>query len=137
MSKKRGQITVFIIIGMIILFSVGTYMYLREQGANAPKFLQPKTPPVEAFIELCTQRTAQQAINLIGTQGGFLSIPPEIALNPTRYVSAIPGFGGPGVPKIPFWFYRGRTEIPSIEFIQREIENYVAANINYCLKDLI
>jgi hypothetical protein len=133
---KRAQITIFIIIGIIILLSTGVYLYVREAGVGLPTILQPKTAPIETFITLCLERTARDALNLIGAQGGFLTLPPAILYNPTRYVDAIPGIGG-GLdgPKIPYWYYEGKTQYPHYSYIQREVELYIEQNIGSCIDD--
>jgi hypothetical protein len=91
---------------------------------------------VEKYIDLCLERTARDALNIIGAQGGFLVIPESIAYNPTRYVDAIPGIGSSiDGPKIPFWYYDGRSRYPHYTYIQRQVELYIEQNIDGCLDD--
>ena len=48
LKSRKAQITVFIIIGVILLFSTGVFIYLKQTGVGPGKYLQPKTPPVES-----------------------------------------------------------------------------------------
>ncbi len=132
-QDRKAQITVFIIIGIIILFSVGIYSYLRVQGVSPVDMFQPKSPPVVAFVEACLEQTAEDAIKAMGDQGGYIVLPPPIALNPARHVSLVPGVGGEFAPKVPYWYFEGRTEIPGIEYMEYEVEMYINDNLGYCL----
>ncbi|MFC1741000.1 hypothetical protein ACFL3V_00500 [Nanoarchaeota archaeon] len=134
-NNRKAQITIFIIIGIIIIFSVGIYSYVRSQGVSPAKMLQPKAPPVVQFIDACIDKTATEAIRAMGDQGGYISVPPELAFNPTRHLALAPGVGGEFSPKVPFWYYEGKTRIPSIEYIEHQVQEYVNINLAYCLND--
>ncbi|MBI4739039.1 hypothetical protein HY772_05775 [Candidatus Woesearchaeota archaeon] len=135
LRSKSGQITIFIIVGIIILLSTALFLYVRQAGVEAPKIFQPRTAPIEKFIELCLERTAREALDLIGAQGGYLVLPPSIVYNPARYVNAIPGLGGVDSPKIPYWYYEGKSQYPSDKYIARETELYIEDNIKTCFDD--
>lgn len=132
-NSKKAQITVFIIIGVIILFSVGLYSYLKYSGVSPVTMFQPKSPPVVAFIDACLERTSSEAIKAMGDQGGYISIPPGIANNPTRHLSLMPGVGGEFAPKVPYWYFDGKTQIPSLRYMEVEVEHYIDMNLRYCL----
>jgi len=134
-ADRKAQITVFIIIGLILIFSFGIYSYLRSTGVSPVNMFQPKSPPVVAFIDACIERTAGEAIRTMGDQGGYISIPLPIALNPTRHLNLVPGIGGDYSPKIPYWYYDGQTQIPSIRYIELQIENYVDSHLGLCLNN--
>ncbi|MBN1544086.1 hypothetical protein JW898_01335 [Candidatus Woesearchaeota archaeon] len=130
---RKAQITVFIIIGIIILFSVGIFSYMKYSGVSPVSILQPKAPPVVEFVDACIERTAVEAIKAMGDQGGYIVIPPGIAYNPTRHVSLVPGVGGEFAPKVPYWYFDGKTEIPSLRYMEVEVEHYIDTNLKYCL----
>jgi hypothetical protein len=132
LNNRRAQVTIFIIIGLLILISVGTVIYLKGKGVADFDFLQPKTTPVEEFIDACVQSVASDAISLLGGQGGFIVLPTEITQNPSKYVSLLPGAKFDSAPKVPYWYYDGRNQIPTLEFIQLEVNNYVQQNLQKC-----
>jgi hypothetical protein len=134
-SNKRAQITVFIIIGVILVFSIGIYSYLKSTGVGPADFFQPKSPPVVAYIEECLSNTAKDAIFSMGNQGGYIELPPTIALNPTRYVSMIPGTSGEFAPKVPLWYFEGESQIPSQRYMEVEVERYIDVNLENCLNN--
>ena len=79
MDKKRGQITIFIIVGIILLIAIalGAYLLVRsaapETGtgpaniANVPVELQ----PVSRFVTDCLKSTAEDAIRIVMEHGGY------------------------------------------------------------------
>jgi len=76
--KKRCQITLFIIIGIVILIIVGLLVYLTTyitkkgiekeitKSENIPLAVQ----PIKTYIETCLDKTAKDALILLGKQGG-------------------------------------------------------------------
>jgi len=80
MLKKRGQISVFIIIGIIILLLGGLTFYLKARASKI-EGVEPiieKVPtqlyPIKLFIEQCIGRTATDGVILIGESGGYIDI---------------------------------------------------------------
>ena len=78
-KSKKSQITVFIIIGVILLFSTALVLYIKGQVQVTER--QIKVPveqvptemqPVQAFVTSCLEQTATKAFNLIGTHGGYI-----------------------------------------------------------------
>src|SRR3989338_5292014 len=78
--KKRCQITLFIIIGIVILIIVGLLVYLAtyitKKGIEKEITKSEKIPlaaqPIKTYIETCLDKTAKDAIILIGKQGGYI-----------------------------------------------------------------
>ena len=133
MLKKRGrkaQITLFIILGIIILFAVG-FTLLLTQRPGIIKIIPKEEIPVETFTRECVEDVGKLAIQILASQGGYIEIPDDIRLNPRAHLALVPF----GEPKIPYWYYREQNRVPTIEFMQDQISNYVEANINTCLND--
>lgn len=82
--KKRGQITVFLVIGMIILILFGMYYYVKSYSAksavkNAPG-KRSEADIVKAYVESCIKNVAEDALfEKIGEQGGYV----DVIANPT------------------------------------------------------
>ncbi|MFH1064575.1 MAG: hypothetical protein V1729_05820 [Candidatus Woesearchaeota archaeon] len=134
-KQRKAQITIFIILGVIMIISVGIYSYLRSTGVGPLDILQPKSPPVIAFIDACLESTATEAVRTMGNQGGYIEIPPAVRYNPTRHLSLVPGIGGEYSPKIPYWYYEGKTEIPSLKYMEMETEKYIDERLGDCLNN--
>src|SRR5258706_15865453 len=123
MMSKRGQVTIFIIIGIVIVFSVGFYLFLKAGGslkAVAPE----KAHPVKAFVQSCLDNLGEDGIRKIGATGGFITYPQEIDKNKRAYIAT-----GLDELKIPLWFYDGRSKIPSQAFIESQLSAYINQNL--------
>lgn len=80
-NNKRGQVTIFIIVGLIILISslvvininskskqLDVDMEFKESITSRPNFAK----PVANYIEVCMQSTAKEAFILLGERGGYI-----------------------------------------------------------------
>jgi len=80
MLGKRGQVSVFIIIGVIaiLISSLAFYLRARTHEVNGIESITEKIPtqlhPIKLFIEQCVDRTTTDAIILIGKSGGYTDI---------------------------------------------------------------
>jgi len=75
---KRGQITVFVILGILILAVLGIIFYLYGErlqvelpGTSDFDFSQSEV--LKNYIETCIQDSGSKALDLIGTQGGEIN----------------------------------------------------------------
>lgn len=118
---KRGQITIFIIFGFMILIIFGLLYAQKDKLANL-KIGQEVKSPIQNYVESCLDMTASYGIGLIGMQGGYIT-PPQIYYNKT--------YG-----KMGFGFYEGTNTLPELSEIQLRLQDYINQNINSdCLKD--
>jgi len=129
----KAQVTLFIIIGVIILLSIVTVIYFTTRITVVPLEEEIVIPadikPVYDFITECTYDIAKQGIIRAGLQGGYVTMPPAIARVPTSYVSVDPF----GVVKVPYWYYDGEDRTPSLSAVQREVALFVRDNLNQCI----
>ncbi|MCK4589765.1 MAG: hypothetical protein KAT77_04930 [Nanoarchaeota archaeon] len=81
--KKRGQITIFIIIGVILLIAVALILLLRsttvekelEVEEKAAQELPSELAPIESYIQSCLEKASEEALWQVGAQGGYINIP--------------------------------------------------------------
>lgn len=77
MADKRGQVTTFVIVGIVILAIVILLYFLRGQlflGPVTTTTLQDRLVPLETHIKDCLKRISDEPIKRIGLQGGYLSL---------------------------------------------------------------
>jgi len=128
--QKRGQITIFIVVGILILFAVGLVLYVASIRPELRIFAE-RESEVEQYIGVCLETTAEEAITQIGATGGYLNVPQEIAINDRAYFSFVPRTE----PKIPLWYYRGELRIPTRDFIAGQISQHILNIITPCFRD--
>jgi hypothetical protein len=129
---KKGQITLFIIIGLILLVSASIVIYLVTEKAVKPveeEIIVPEdVRPVYDFVQGCVDNAAREGIGLLGLQGGFIDLPGIIERTPTAYIpiDTFDQF------KAPLWYYEGEDRTPSISFMEREISRHVNNRLREC-----
>ena len=119
---KKSQITVFIIIGIIVIVLIGMLSYFalnknkRDIREERPDLID--TAPVKSFVDSCIKNTAKDALLILGKQG---RIYPDVYLESKTK-------------KISYYYYKGdgffQTKISSVE---EDVSRYVKENIGQCL----
>jgi hypothetical protein len=129
---KKGQITIFIIIGLVLLVSAGLVIYFTTRAVVKPveeEIIVPEdVRPVHSLVQQCAQSTAREGIGLLGLQGGFIQIPGIIERTPSAYVPA----DSHEEFKVPLWQYEGEDRTPSIGFMERELSRHISQRIKEC-----
>src|SRR3989344_3975401 len=89
--QKRGQVTVFIIVGILILAVAGSYFYLRNEvfEADTPVTEATTLDSVQLYVEGCLDKVANEGLKLIGQQGGYYKFQ-EIGVPFTHFSTAYP-----------------------------------------------
>ena len=85
-KNRLGQITLFILLGIILLFVLGIGFYFISEIAteksksaieNAQEFTN-DILPVKKFIEECLKEASIKSAYKIGLQGGYYILPQDI-----------------------------------------------------------
>jgi len=130
---RKAQITLFIIIGLLILLFIGVLLYFTSRQAIAPIRKAIQVPqdvkPVSDAVTTCIDQLGKEGLTILGNQGGYITIPKVVEHNPTSYILVDPA----GIVKTPFWYYEGEDRTPTPEFMQRELEVYIKQNLQDCL----
>ncbi len=130
-TSKKGQVTVFIIIGIILLFAFAAILYFTQRtsgtelGAEAEPILA-EVPqafrPVQTYTDNCILQVGKRGLKILGEQGGYIY--PDLAgsfssLHPTEAdgieMSSL---------KIPYWHYNFRSN-PDLEIEMRSLKPYL------------
>lgn len=127
MFKKRGQVTLFIILGILLLIALALVIIFRREITvfNPERVIPPEVASLVTFGDNCLQQISQDGLNLLAAQGGYIYLPDEIANNPLSHVDA-------GL-KIPYWQYLTQNRIPSLPLMQAQLSRYIEEHFNDCL----
>ena len=131
MLKKRGQATIFMVMAVVILLIGAFFFYSQRVSQQKQEILQPEIAQPKNFVEACIVNVANQGIMILGLNGGYITFPEEIEKNPRSYMK----LGPLDNIKIPYWWYEGISNIPAESFIAKQIEEYVASNLDNCIDD--
>jgi hypothetical protein len=115
--KKKGQVTIFIIIAVIIIAFVGGFFLFRDELAS---LFTPENEPIYLFVESCIEDTGKDAIHYIAKNGGYL-FSPELSTSEG----------------IPYYYYNGKNYMPSKKRVEEEISYYMNEMLSFCTEDFI
>ncbi len=129
--KKRGQITVFVIAGIIILLVFLLFFYIiKINTVFTPEVVVPQEiAPLKSYVEGCINNIGEDAVVRLGMQSGYVEVPEDIAMNPRAYINV----GGPI--KLPYWYLNGVDTSPTLVNMQSQISDYVSKNLKSCLRN--
>lgn len=131
-ASKRGQMTVFIILAIVIVVGIIGYFFIHSQGVDGA--IPAEFSPVYSYYEQCISQETASALDVAGTQGGYVSVPPYIPGSQyAPFSSQLDFFGFP----VPYWFYLSgngvaKEHVPRMSDIQRGLEESIAARIQEC-----
>ncbi len=137
MLKKRGQLTLFIILGIILIILSVLFFYLSfwDQIESPEKIIEEipaQLLPLKQYIEGCIESTAKQAIILIGESGGYINVTEAgIMVSPDPTESEAVMFSPESSMKVAYWWHMSssnqcsgncefRSEMPDLRSEFRE-----------------
>jgi len=131
MYKKRGQITLFIILGLVLMLALAYFVFIREKSFMEVERIDQEYVPVKSFVETCLYNLGRDGLDILGLNGGYIYFPPDIENNPNSYISTSP------TPRFknPYWWYDGIERVPTEEFMEDQISQYVEDNLPNCLSN--
>ena len=114
--NKKGQITIFIIIAVIIIGAVILYFLLGNKLNSG--ISGQYTDNVYDYVEVCIEEGGEEAIYEISKNGGY-NIQPEI--------STESGY--------PYYYINQTSYMPTKENIENELSSYVQGYTANCVRD--
>lgn len=128
--KKSGQVTIFLIIGIVILLLAAGFFFifsdikkssLEVEGEEAQAYLGLRGQ-VQSYVESCMRETADPSIYLLASQGGIIYPDKNDNILLTDY----------GM--VNYAWLNGLRGL-SREKMQEDLAEYLTENIDYCLGD--
>lgn len=126
MKHKKSQVTIFIIIGVVII--AGVIFYFLIINKKIPIISQPVISEPEVYIEKCAKDSADEAIGIMLPQGGYIN-PQHYKLyqdNKVQYLCYTNLFYKTCVNQEPLY----------TKHLQDEITNYIFDKVNKCFQQL-
>jgi len=131
--KKNGQVTVFIIIGILVVAAIGIYFLINNP--SLPGGSKELKQGEDAYLACISDRT-KLGINLLGQQGGHLYLE-ELKFYPgSSYApssSQLDFYGG----AVPYWMFVSGNNLvveqkPTLDEMEQELARFVYEGINDC-----
>lgn len=115
---KKAQITIFIIIGIIIIGAAISLFAFKDNLKIS--FFNPEIEKVQLFVENCILDVGSEVVYDIGLGGGY-SFPPNFSISSG----------------IPIYYSNGKSYMPSKKQIENEISEYISARLFFCTKNFV
>lgn len=125
--EKRAQITLFVIIGLFLLAVVSLVLFnLNNLKIKSDITKTVKLPSdvevIRQDIELCFKEAGENALIIIGLQGGYV-------ISPLKSYKAQDIY-------IPYYSFEGKSLIPDLKDVESEISAYVSNYMSKCVNDI-
>lgn len=124
-KEKRGQISIFIILGIIILVVISLAIaFFSPKIKNLSQTEQTpaeEAEPVRLYVENCLQNSLIEGIHKTFSQGGYFEYPANLALLEKNSI------------KIPYYFISQDYFFPALETIEEETSNAAEYYFNGCI----
>ena len=113
--EKRGQVTIFIIIAIVLIAIVAIFFALR--GVEKETVFSPEVEQVKLFVEDCVRIVGGEVIYSIGQGGGYIT-PSENSVD-----------------EVPYYHLNGKSYMPSKEDVETEISKYIMSTFQLCTRE--
>ena len=123
--NKKGQVSVFIVIALLIIGVVIIGYAFRERISSvintggSSEGVSSEISEINSAIKTCVKQRAIDAVRLIGLQGGYVNLP-------DKYLKT-------NISVIAYGYYDGKNILASKETIEKEISYYVQLTMPYCI----
>lgn len=121
-THKKGSITTWIIIGVLIVLSFLVIVYYQSNNNHIDNIEKIDSKPIKLYVETCLSKTIKEGIDFNSLQGGYYEV------------------NGPkeeyGIIQIPVYFENNITNVPKKEILETELMKYIKENLDKCLNNL-
>ncbi|MAE42443.1 hypothetical protein CMO93_01615 [Candidatus Woesearchaeota archaeon] len=127
MTKKKGQLTIFVLLGLVLLIAVSFIFYVNKNGTIQTSEIEKSgelslsAAPIKNYVESCVKEVGEDAIRFIGRQGGYFELPEKSTKD--------------FLTKTAYYFYENDNIMPSKEMIEEELSNYMYNMLFFCLQN--
>ena len=151
LSQRRAQLTLFIIIALVLLFSSIVAIYIAKEARKISltkeevEKVSLESKPIKRFVESCLYDELKEGVYLAGQRGGFIN---ESLLDSetARFLPLSSNVLLLGTEKVPFWFYseynRDVIGMPELHkssegdmSIEDQLDAFIGRKLPGCIKN--
>ncbi|MEA3378258.1 MAG: hypothetical protein U9Q69_01325 [Nanoarchaeota archaeon] len=119
---KRGQISLFILIGIVVIAIIGLGIYFRSSSlkltSESEQLLPVKVQNFKDNFISCTNTLVKDNIGIAGIQGGYLILPEDIFEDEDL--------------ALPFYYDKGQNKALSIEDVKNHLNEGITISLPLC-----
>lgn len=122
-TQKSGQVTIFVIIGVILIIVV-TFLLSNSKFELFESKETKLINQVSDIVDACIKTNSEQGLFLLGMQAGYVTLEPSQIAVPRSYIDL--GF------KVPSWEV-APNEVPTINSMEYELDQFIQDNAMNCI----
>lgn len=117
MQNNKGQVTIFIILGILITGVIVGLFMITSKNSGPDSSIPVEVKPVYNFVQNCLKETGENALIKIGEQGGYFLIFDEPSVNE----------------RIPYYFIDNKKFVPTQKEIELNLAGFVSEEFGFCI----
>jgi hypothetical protein len=125
MLKKRGQLTLFILVAIVIVIAIVIYFYFQGAFMGEERY-DPKVEVLRQTVLDCFDNNYGNSLAYVGSQGGYFDVPEPRETIPAYFFSF----------EVPYYYFVGELHTPTIDVVEDEIEKLVDSILLSCFDEL-
>ncbi len=135
---KKGQITLFILLGIAIIIAVGTTIVVKQKSSvdTVPSRIAKtslESDKIKNYVNNCLQQVSEKGIRLIALQGGYIN-----ARGDNKYNEQGDGFSSKthyffSNLALPYLWFEKKSQLRPVDDIKTKLANYVVIEMQNCL----
>lgn len=135
---KKAQVTIFIIIGIILLLAISVAVYFYSKTAKQPfdetlpQVSEPQDFDPQFVVESCLAKSGRQAVYTSAKQGGYLNPKGDYRYNEPGDMQPIHYYTEDSV--VPYVVDGNKVSMRSFNDSLNLLSNYVAVEVNDCIQ---
>ncbi|MCX6742455.1 MAG: hypothetical protein NTX24_04785 [Candidatus Pacearchaeota archaeon] len=119
--SKRGQVTLFVIIAIIIVALALSFFFIFKEKIAIPRIDPKQIIETRTRMDYISEKSTYDILYKIGEQGGYLDLPPQSLITENKQIA--------------YSLYDNKNNLPSLSFIENEISDYTEKTIVFYLND--
>ena len=130
--KKRGQVTLFIILGLVIIAVFGILVYYRNASLEQLDVIKERKSSIQEeaitnYVESCLKTVSDEAVWRIGYFGGYTGYDENYVYYEEFNGDLFHGY------KVPYYLDSYRSVFPSLEEIKSNLFDFIVLRLDSCL----
>jgi hypothetical protein len=133
LKSKRAQLTLFIIIGVVLVAAIVTFFFLR--GNNFGGLSKDLAPAYQSYLS-CIEQRAKEGLTLMGQHAGYIYVDELSFDSGSSYAPSSSQLDFYGAP-VPYWLYVSGNNIlrekkPSLNSMEADLSRFVKEGLADC-----
>jgi len=127
--NKRGQITIFIVVGILIILTVGFFIFRGETQkeellVNYDLIKVPYSSSVENYVQSCLNEVSEKGLLRTGHQGGYYNPPVDYSI---VFFDDL----------LPYYYFDDTSMVIEKDKAEEELKKYVEEKMVECVNDFV